>query len=361
MSVKFGNYFDILWLQRQAVHVSRSALRETLVRWLRRLGPWAVAAGLLTWVFSRVPLHALGQAMRQGEFGWFLPVMACIMACIFLADCLAISKTFTWFTAPFPYREVLPIRGASYLLSVINYNLGQGALVLFVKRARGIRLGLSTGTVLLMMGINLVILLILAAVGLGISQEPLASFLWPWILGLLGAFVIYLVVVAVKPRLLTRYDVFKPLFRAGVLGHLAAMAVRVPHLACIFTAHYLALRAFGVHLPLYDFLAFMPVLSLLSALPISPQGLGTHQVASIYFFARFAPGTPAQQEATVLAYSITIMGLATLFMLVMGGLWFRSGMRLLGLRGSLSESEKEGTTGTDGTDGVSAPASRRTP
>lgn len=80
--------------------MSRSALRDTSLRWLRRLGPWVVAGGLLVWVFSRVPLAAFGQALARGQFAWFVPVMLVCMISIYLADCLAITKTFSWFTTP---------------------------------------------------------------------------------------------------------------------------------------------------------------------------------------------------------------------------------------------------------------------
>lgn len=226
----------------------------------------------------------------------------------------------------------MAIRGASYLLSVINYNLGQGAIVLFVNRAKGVRLGLGTGTVLLIMGINLVVLSLLAATAMLGADIPRAAALWPWILALLGGFVVYLVVLVARPAFLARYEVFQPAFRAGLRGHVAALLVRLPHLALIFVAHFLAMRAFGIRPPVPVFLAYMPLVSLISALPISPQGLGTQQVAAVFFFSPYAGADAADPEAAVLAYSLTISAMAVLFMLGMGLVWFRTGMRMLGGR-----------------------------
>lgn len=333
MASQLGNYFDIFSHGGHPGAVPPPDHLARSIRWLRRVLPWGVALALLYWVFSRVPLEAFGEALSRGHFGWFLPAMAGTMAVIYLADCFAIYKTFSWFTLPLTFKEVLRIRGASYLLSVINYNLGQGAIVLFAKRAKGLSLGLGTGTVLLLMGINLLVMVLLTGGALVLGAAPRAATLMPWVIGLLVAFVLYLVAVALRPAFLVKVELFQPLLRAGVLGHLQAVLVRLPHLALVIFAHLLAMRAFDLRPPVDAFFAYLPVMLLISALPIAPQGLGTAQVAAVFFFSAYAPGTPEQQEATVLAYSLTASGTAMVFMLLFGLLWLRSAMRLLGLRG----------------------------
>lgn len=300
-------------------------------RWLRHVLPWAVALALLAWVFSRVPLGAFGEALSRGHFHWFIPAMAAVMAVIYLADCFAIAKTFSWFTIPMSYKEVLRIRGASYLMSVVNYNLGQGAIILFAKRAKGLSLRLGTGTVLFLMGINLLVMVLLAAGALALGAAPKAATLWPWVIGLLVLFIFYLGAVASKPAFLSRIELLQPILRAGVSGHLLALLVRLPHIALVLLAHLLGMLAFDLRPPMDVFFAYLPVMLLISALPISPQGLGTAQVAAVFFFSAYAPGAPKEQAATALAYSLTASGTAMIFMLVIGLFWFRSAMKLLGL------------------------------
>lgn len=298
-----------------------------------------MAVGLLLWVFSWVDLGAFRTAVSQGAFQWFVPAALTVMLLIYLADCLAISKTFTWFSTPLRYRDVMPIRGASYLLSIINYNLGQGAIILFVRRSAGISLSLATGTVLFIMGVNLVVLVTLATAALSLASVPRAAALWPWIAALCAGIAIYAGLVAIRPGWLTKRPIFKAVFQARLKGHLKAMAVRVPHLTAIFVTHYLAMRAFGVHPPLTIFLAYMPIVSLLSALPISPQGIGTQQVATVFFFSPYAHGP--DPKATVLAYSISLSVLVILFMLAMGLGWLRRAMFMLGLRPASGSSQQE--------------------
>ena len=310
----------------------------------RRVLPWLVAAGLLTWVFWGVPLQDFVDALGRGQFTWYVPAMLVCMTCIFLADTVAISKTFSWFTTHIPFRTVLKIRGASYLMSVINYNLGQGAIVVFAKRAKGVPYGRAAGTVLLLMGVSLVVLILLSTVGLFVSDAPKAMAFRPYVIALLSAFGVYLIIVAVKPRFLARWSVAQPMLDAGLGGHLAAIAVRFPHLLLVFSAHYMTMRAFGIDIPVLAFVSTMPFISLMSAIPISPQGLGTTQYAAVYFFASFAPGTVAEQKATVLAYSLTTSVLAILFMLTTGLVFLRSGMELL----RLDDRKKGGKAGKQG-------------
>jgi uncharacterized membrane protein YbhN (UPF0104 family) len=51
--------------------------------------------------------------------------------------------------------------------------------------------------------------------------------------------------------------------------------------------------------------ALMPVVLLISALPITPSGLGTTQVLQVLFFSAWADGaTPEARAADVLAFSL---------------------------------------------------------
>lgn len=286
-------------------------------------------------------MQAFGEALSRGHFAWFVPAMLVLMVVIYLADCFAITKTFTWFTVPMGFLEVLRIRGASYLLSVVNYNLGQGALVVFAKRSKGLSYALGTGTVLFLMGTNLLVILLFATVALSLGAAPRASTLWPWVAGLLVALALYLGTVAIRPARLLRVELLRPVFNAGLRGHLAALLVRLPHMVLVMLAHYLAMLAFDIRPPLDVFFAYLPVMLLISALPVAPQGLGTAQVAAIYFFGAYAPGDLATQKATALAYSLTASATAMLFMLILGLIWFRSGLRLLGLRPDAASPEGE--------------------
>jgi hypothetical protein len=213
--------------------------------------------------------------------------------------------------------DVLLVRGATYLLAAINYNVGQGAIVYFVNRTAGAPILRGISTILLIMGINVLALLFLATAGLSIAPAVPHAVAVLVMVAWLGL-ALYSVVVAVRPRWLRERPLFDVLLGAGLGGHVRALAVRLPHIAALITYQVAMLRAFGVAVPVVDALAALPVVFLVAALPLSVQGLGTTQAAMIYFFARYAPGARPAQEAAVMTASLVGQALGLTFQALLG-------------------------------------------
>jgi hypothetical protein len=268
-------------------------------RWGRILA-WALAIGLLGYLFWKIPLSEVMRALH-GAAPWGIPVMAGMTLVVYLADSLAMWKTFGWFVVPLAFREVLVIRGATYLLGLVNYALGQGGIVYFVHRSRGVPVVRGAAAVLLIMGINLLVLLFLSTAGLATGGEGIPALRTLLIVGYVGL-AIYAVAVVTRPRFLTSRPVFDVLLTAGISGYLKALVVRVPHVLTLVVLTSASLRAFGVAIPIKQALLCLPVVFLVT--PFSVQGLGTMQAAMIFFFARYAPGDRSFQEASVLVASL---------------------------------------------------------
>lgn len=271
-----------------------------------RVGAWLVTAGLLCYLFWKIPLPDIARAFGNAA-GWTVPVAALLLLAIYTADSLAMWKTFGWFVARLPLREVMIIRGATYLLALVNYALGQGAIVYFVNRTRGVPVARGTATVLLIMGINVLVLLFMSTAGVAIGAETKPELIPVIKAGYVGL-AIYLVAVVTKPRWLTERPIFDVLLTAGLRGHLKALAARVPHVLSLVLFTTTSLYAVGVPVPLSQALMCLPVVYL--AALVSVQGLGTTQMAMLFFFARYAPGDRASQEAKVFAASLAGQALA---------------------------------------------------
>jgi hypothetical protein len=71
--------------------------------------------------------------------------------------------------------------------------------------------------------------------------------------------------------------------------------------------HYYAAHAFGIHIPFGQMLAFLPVIFMLAALPVTVAHLGTTQAAWIFFFSQYAsaPRLLAFSLAAHLAFTST--------------------------------------------------------
>ena len=143
----------------------------------------------------------------------------------------------------------------------------------------------------------------------------------------------------------------RPLLAAGLLGHVRALLVRLPHLLILLAWHYLALRMFGVEVPTLTAALYLPVVFAVASLPISPQGLGTAQVAALFFFREYSQGG----DEAVLAYSLSMTAISTVGSLAMGLLFLRRGAAL-GLNVS-EEVEAQGAPGAPSGPDAASPAS----
>jgi Lysylphosphatidylglycerol synthase TM region len=289
---------------------------------LLRVAAWIVTAGLLGWLLWRTPFSQVIAATRAAA-PWTVPVGLLLLVALYFADSFAIWKTFGWFLARLSLTQILIVRGATYLLAAINYSVGQGAIVYFVHRATGAPILRGVATVLLIMGINILALLFLTSAGLVIAPDvPHGLYL---IVGV--AYVglaLYAIALIVRPRWLAARPIFDVLLAAGWRGHLRALAVRLPHIATLIALQTLMLRAFGVHVPLVNAIASLPVVFFVAVLPISVQGIGTTQAAMVFFFARFASGDQTTREAAVLAESLVTQALSLGFQSLLGIACLRS-------------------------------------
>ncbi len=291
-------------------------------RTVTRLLPWLITAGVLAYLFSRLPFEQVVQAARNAA-PWTIPTIASIVLLVYLADCLAIWTTFGWFVAPLTFRETLTLRGATYLLALINYALGQGAFVYFLNRSRGVPLVRAAAAVVLIMGINLLLLLFLSTLGLVLGAEVL-----PEVRNLIwiayGGLAFYVALLVWRPAWLLRRPILDVLLNAGLVGHVRALVVRAPHVATLLALNHVALHAFGVRVPLLQTLLCFPVVLLVAVLPISVQGVGPTQGAMIFFFARYAPGDASLREATVFAASLGTQAIAWCVQIAVGLICVRS-------------------------------------
>jgi hypothetical protein len=267
-----------------------------------RILAWVVTIALLGYLVTTISFEKVLAAVKLAA-PWTVPALAAMVVLVYLADSFAIWRTFGWVLARLSFVEVLVVRGATYLLAMVNYAVGQGAIVYFVNRSRGVPVTRGTGAVLLVMGVNVLLLLFLTTFGLIFAPNVPPAITTIVVVAYAGL-AIYVALLIWKPRFLTTRPVFDVLLNAGVGGHLKALAVRIPHLLSLLFYSFLALRAFGIRVPVGQAMLCLPIIYFIAVLPISVQGLGTTQMAWKLFFAQYAPGPPEVQVATIFACSL---------------------------------------------------------
>ena len=272
---------------------------------VRRAWPWLVGAALLVFVITRVPFDAFTDAIEHGPHVLLAAVDLAIALCVLCTDTFSTWIGLVAVRLRRPIGNVAVVRGATYALFVVNYALGQGAFGYYLHKT-GEKPLRATGATLFLIGTNLATLLVLTSFtwAFGNLAVPTARLTWTLTIGCSGL-ALYLIVIAIAPKFLARRDLFAPLFDAGLKGHALAMVGRIPHVVLVVLAQWVALRAWGIHVPFVVGVLIMPIVVIASVLPISPAGLGTAQAAFAYFFSGFAPGgTPDERTAHVIAFGI---------------------------------------------------------
>jgi hypothetical protein len=272
---------------------------------LGQLLAWAVTLSLLVYIFRRISFSQMTTALHGAE-SWTIPVLVVLILGVYLGDSFAIWKTFGWFVTPLSFREVMVVRGATYLLAFVNYTVGQGAIIYFVNRSRGVPILRGTAAVLMVMGINILLLLLLTTLGLFVNPD-LPTGLRNIVLVAYGALAVYITLLIIRPRWLTSRPIFDVLFAAGLAGHVKALAVRIPHIGILMVFSYSTLHAFGVKVPVTQALLCLPIVYFISVLPIAVMGLGTTQFALGYFFWRYVPGATSEDAAKAVVVTASLV------------------------------------------------------
>lgn len=314
----------------------------------RRLLPFLVAFLAMAFVISHTNLVSLQAALSRAPLGLLISVSIVLSAVNCAADTLAMYYVFRWFGLQLRYFDLYTIRAATYLLAVINYHAGQLGIVAYLHRVGRIPLSRAGGWILFIIGVWVGLLLLLASFG-ALLGGPQGRALIPVLLLFGLGVVTYVIILLTQPRWLrvppesisteNRYGapgrlvrrlwallvaIFEPLLQAGVMGHIRAVMVRLPHLVVLLVWHYFALRCFGIQVPALTAMLYLPVVFAVASLPISVQGLGTSQLAAVFFFSAFAP----DGESTVVAYSLSMTAIGTVNNLLLGLLFLHRGTRL---------------------------------
>lgn len=272
---------------------------------MSRIWPVILTVAVFTVIFLRIPFDRLVAALAGARLLPFVLLMAGFSLFYFAMDTFILLKLLRWFHGPLAYRDLLPARASTYLVSLVNTQLGQGALVLYLHRRFSAPLGEITGTIAVLILLEVTQLVLFATLGMvaEIARVPSELFLAPAALLALWA---ALALGLRAPPLSTaawiaalRESAFARTFRrARPLQLLTILALKAPIFLAAVLVHRLALTLFDIHIPALRLLTFLPIVFLVAALPVTVAHLGTSQAAWIFFFGDRA------SEVDLLAYSL---------------------------------------------------------
>lgn len=277
-----------------------------VARLLKTLSPWGIAVAILYFLFSRVPLADAWAAAREAHLALFLPVMAVAVLLWFVIDSTAFAFLFTRFNAKLDWSEARSLRGMTYLVTPINWNLGTAAVVLHLRSSKQIGALESTSTLVLYQTVDGIVLGGCAALGLMLlPTSPETSSLRNVALGfVIAQFLLLAFFMGGRPRFQWTDRIRAlGLFRSHRAAHWRDIALLTVMKTLYFSVFvgifWLGCQSFGVDVPWVLAAAAAPVILMAGALPITPAGLGTQQAAMLFFYA------PYGDEASILAFGLT--------------------------------------------------------
>jgi hypothetical protein len=289
----------------------------------KTIAPYVIAAIALGWVLHSTDRHKLVDALHHAPIVAFVAMSAIMLVLNCGADTFAMSSVFGRFGCRVPYKDLYLVRASTYLLAVVNYHVGQAAIVGYLYRVRRVPLLKASGWILFIIGINVGTLFLLASAGATRVHGDLALMRFiPLVCGV--GIVVYAVLLTWKPRILAERRILQPLFEMGIPGHIFGVAVRLPHIFVLLVWHFVSLRMFNVQVSPGAALLYLPAYFAISSVPgLSVNGIGVAQVVAVFFFAPYVnnaagTGDPAAGKAAVIAYSLATAGISLIMQLVLG-------------------------------------------
>jgi hypothetical protein len=262
-------------------------------RWLERLVPLAVSAAALSWLFATLEVSALVDALSWSVAAVLVPALLAYGAFSLWLEARSLRRLVRRAPPGFGAWTAARVKCASYLLGIVSYALGAGALTVLLRRRAGIGLGESASVVLMISSLDLLLLLLLAGIGAATGPAD-AGVVRVGVAALFGFGFFGGLVLVRAPLRMAPLERVRSLAIFEVLRHTPmSILLEVALLRLCFTVAFIALggsafAAFGVAVQAGELVVGIMVVALVAALPIAVAGLGTGQLAFVTVFRGLA-------------------------------------------------------------------------
>jgi len=293
--------------------------------WIRTMVAWGGSIALLAYLGLTTDIDAAWQAFLMADQGLFAITLISVTIAAFVVDTATVRTLLNKAGFRVGFLEFARMKGASYLLNVLNYNIGLAMMAGLVSRKSERGLAASGSPFILLNFIDLSALSLLCLGGLAFGavpfSDPRAMLALTLIAsgGVLGGPFLCLL-SRIRTTWLGRFashEIMSAFRIVNIRDYLLMNLLRVAFVSIYVVMAWLFLQAFRFDIPFSDLLVFQPILGLIVVIPISISGLGSTQVVMRSLFAPFAPeGIDA--IAAIDAYSTSTIVAVLLCRVVIG-------------------------------------------
>ncbi len=260
--------------QAEVDSTTSSAPRKKAPLW-QRLLPWLITIACFAYLYNRIAsrtpeghtvISYLSEVFSSVNWIAWLGLMIPYSVFYLLIDTGVLWRVVNWFNAKVSYAGLLPVRAGSYIISILNEQVGKGAMALYLNRTVGVPGWQVASSMLFIMFCEFFYLLLWATIGVFIAWDILPElFHWvPWIALGAGIFLLLWVMLFRSERFASlgfREGQLLKSFREAPFWHyLTIMLIRSPALLAAVWVYSMAAGLFGVDIPFTDMLGFLPVI-----------------------------------------------------------------------------------------------------
>ncbi|MEY3667672.1 MAG: hypothetical protein RL572_1212 [Pseudomonadota bacterium] len=243
----------------------------------------------------------------------------------FAIDTLVITRALNWFIASVKYRDIMPIRGSAYIISVFNEQVGKGAMAYYLNRRDKVP-GWETGSVMLfIMFCEIFYLLVWATIGYTFTTDILPDVfnLIPYIALAAGVFLVVWMLYfqgRILPGSTLRDKRILHAFKIARPWHYGAFfLLRSPAIIAAMIVYTIALGLFGVEASFLSLIGVLPVIFFAATVP-TPM-----RAAAITLWVVLFP----ENEGQMAAFGFVQHNFFILFNAAIGLLFWRRAQREL--------------------------------
>lgn len=253
------------------------ARRSAFSRAAARVLPWGISAACFAYLYTRLaraagPERSVADYLLEvfGTVSWsrWLLLMVAYSGFYLLVDTLVLWRVINWFNARIRYLELLPVRASTYILSILNEQVGKGAIALYLNKRSGVPGWELGSSMLFVMTCEFYYLLLWATFGLALHWTELPPALSvfrsvPWVAA--GATVVAAVALWAfrSPRFAGAAWRRRPLLhafrQARPWQYGAILLLRSPSLLGGVLVYSIAAGLFGVRIPFLEMLTYLPL------------------------------------------------------------------------------------------------------
>ena len=273
----------------------------------QRLLPWLITLACFGYLFSILNRAAaaqesslfpyLLQIFERVSWWQWLGMMIPYTLFFFILDTFIIWKVINWFNVKISYMGILPIRASAFILSLLNEQVGKGAIALYLNRRDGIPGWEVASSMLFVMFCEFYYLTTWATVGVLLEWQQFPAILHsiPWIaLGAMIFFVFFYLYFSgriLKGISLREKPIFRAFRQAKLWHYLAVIAMRSPLMLLAVMIYTLALGLFGVEVSFGEMLGYLPVILFGAVMP------GPMRSVAIVLWVTLFPDNPGEMSA----------------------------------------------------------------